>query len=51
MTTSQYTEYLRHHYETKPSHRRGGQPQTDRLLAPWRSHRVYNRAATPPQSR
>ncbi|MGI8722510.1 MAG: hypothetical protein ACR2JG_09810 [Geodermatophilaceae bacterium] len=48
MTTSPYTEYLRHHYEAKPAHSRAGHRQTDRLLAPWRRHRTYTRRISAP---
>jgi hypothetical protein len=51
MTTSPYTEYLRHHYEAQPTHKRTGHRQTDRLLAPWRRHRVYYPASADPLSR
>ncbi|MBA3797639.1 MAG: hypothetical protein H0X18_00765 [Geodermatophilaceae bacterium] len=51
MTTSPYTEYLRHHYETQPTHTPAGHRQTDRLLAPWRRHRTYNPTSVAPPSR
>jgi len=51
MTTSPYTEYLRHHYETQPGRQQAGRRQTDRLLAPWRRHQVYNPSTAAPQSR
>ncbi|MBA3412032.1 MAG: hypothetical protein H0U15_14600 [Geodermatophilaceae bacterium] len=51
MTTSPYTEYLRHHYETQSTHGRAGRRQTDRLLAPWRRHKKYNPTSAYPQSR